>query len=112
MTIEMPVSALVSIVLMIILTFIIMISNNAKLIETKAERDKIMLDYTRMTQLNMHLRSLLRDLDKKKNETYSFPEGTIQAVKEAMKRSHPDNGGNAKDFQMYKKAYDILTKKK
>lgn len=112
MTVEVPVSALTSIVLMLILIFAIMISNNAKLIETQTERDKIMLDYTRMTQLNMHLRSLLQDLDKKKNETSPLPEGTIQAVREAMKRSHPDNGGNAKDFQMYKKAYDILTKKK
>jgi hypothetical protein len=36
------------------------------------------------------------------------PQGTIQAVREMMKRSHPDNGGNAKDFQMYRKAYNIL----
>ena len=49
----------------------------------------------------------------KKNSTiqdYSkyIPQGTIQAVREMMKRSHPDNGGSAKDFQMYRKAYNIL----
>ena len=37
-----------------------------------------------------------------------IPKGTIQAVKDAMKRSHPDNGGNAEDFQMYRRAYNIL----
>ena len=37
-----------------------------------------------------------------------IPKGTVQAVKEAMKRSHPDNGGNAEDFQMYRRAYNIL----
>ena len=37
-----------------------------------------------------------------------IPKGTIQAVKEAMKRSHPDNGGNAEDFQMYRRAYNVL----
>lgn len=40
-----------------------------------------------------------------------IPKGTVQAVKEAMKRSHPDNGGNAEDFQMYRRAYNILTGK-
>lgn len=40
-----------------------------------------------------------------------IPKGTVQAVKEAMKRAHPDNGGNAEDFQMYRRAYNILTGK-
>lgn len=40
-----------------------------------------------------------------------IPKGTVQAVKEAMKRSHPDNGGNAEDFQMYRRAYNVLTGK-
>lgn len=40
-----------------------------------------------------------------------IPKGTIQAVKEAMKRSHPDNGGNAEEFQMYRRAYNVLTGK-
>ena len=40
-----------------------------------------------------------------------IPKGTVQAVKEAMKRSHPDNGGNAEEFQMYRRAYNVLTGK-
>ena len=43
--------------------------------------------------------------------TKNIPKGTVQAVKEAMKRSHPDNGGNAADFQMYRRAYNVLTGK-
>lgn len=36
---------------------------------------------------------------------------TIQAVKYAMKKSHPDNGGNAEDFIRFQKVYEELTKK-
>ena len=49
------------------------------------------------------------DCRKVKNMTY-IPDGTIDAVKDAMKRSHPDNGGNTEDFQKYRKAYNILMK--
>lgn len=40
-----------------------------------------------------------------------IPKGTTKAVKEAMKRAHPDNGGNPADFEMYRRAYNILTGK-
>ena len=36
---------------------------------------------------------------------------TIQAVKYAMKRAHPDNGGNADDFIRFQKCYEELTRK-
>lgn len=39
------------------------------------------------------------------------PKGTVQAVKMAMKMSHPDNGGKEVDFIMYRRAYNILTGK-
>lgn len=39
------------------------------------------------------------------------PKGTIQAVSKAVKDSHPDNGGNPEEFQMYLRAYKILTGK-
>ena len=45
---------------------------------------------------------------KKNNSPKLIPKGTIEAVKEAMKRAHPDNGGSAEDFQMYRRAYNIL----
>lgn len=57
-----------------------------------------------------HLRWLLRDAERHK-ASKEIPKGTIQAVKEAMKRSHPDNGGSTEDFQMYRRAYNILTGK-
>lgn len=34
---------------------------------------------------------------------------TIDAVRYAMKKSHPDNGGNAEDFVRFKKCYEELT---
>lgn len=39
-----------------------------------------------------------------------IPQGTIEAVKYAMKKSHPDNGGNSEDFIKFQKAYEELTK--
>lgn len=45
--------------------------------------------------------------------TYSappIPQGTIEAVKYAMKKSHPDNGGNAEDFVRFQKVYKELTR--
>lgn len=35
----------------------------------------------------------------------------IEAVKYAMKKSHPDNGGNAEDFIRFQKVYEELAKK-
>ena len=55
-----------------------------------------------------------KDIKSYKDHSHSktqIPKGTTQAVKEAMKRSHPDNGGNPEDFQMYRRAYNVLTGK-
>ena len=41
---------------------------------------------------------------------YQAPEGTIDAVKLAMKVSHPDNGGKDTDFIKYRNLYTQLTK--
>lgn len=43
--------------------------------------------------------------------TKEIPEGTIEAVKFAMAKSHPDNGGNIKDFIKYRDVYEKLTLK-
>lgn len=32
----------------------------------------------------------------------------IEAVKYAMKKSHPDNGGNAEDFKKYRDLYNRI----
>lgn len=41
----------------------------------------------------------------------NIPKGAIEAVKYAMKKSHPDNGGNAEDFMRFQKVYEELTRK-
>lgn len=38
------------------------------------------------------------------------PRGTLEAVKYAVKKAHPDSGGNKKDFIKFKKCYDELKK--
>ena len=42
----------------------------------------------------------------------SVSDDTVQAVKYAMKKSHPDNGGNAEDFMRFQKVYEELTRKR
>ena len=52
------------------------------------------------------------EMEQRKNKiTKQIPKGTTQAVKDAMIRSHPDNGGKQEDFIMYRRAYNILTGK-
>lgn len=41
----------------------------------------------------------------------SIPQGTIEAVKYAMKKSHPDSGGNHEDFIKFRRVYEQLTGK-
>lgn len=52
-----------------------------------------------------------KDIKSYKDHSHSktlIPAGTIEAVKEAMKRAHPDNGGNEEDFRKYRRAYNVL----
>lgn len=42
----------------------------------------------------------------------NIPPNTIQAVKYAMKHTHPDNGGNEEDFIKFQKCYEELTRKR
>ena len=44
-----------------------------------------------------------------KCENSNVSPNTIQAVKYAMKHTHPDNGGNAEDFIRFQKCYEELT---
>lgn len=39
----------------------------------------------------------------------NIPQDMVDAVKYAMKKSHPDNGGSAEDFVKFKKCYEELT---
>lgn len=38
----------------------------------------------------------------------NIPQGTVEAVKYAMKHAHPDNGGDAEDFMKFQKVYKEL----
>lgn len=46
-----------------------------------------------------------------RNRPVEIPKGTIDAVKFAMKVSHPDNGGTNEDFIRYNEVYQKLTGK-
>lgn len=45
------------------------------------------------------------------NMKRSVSQDEIDAVRYAMKHSHPDNGGNAEDFIRFQKCYEELTRK-
>lgn len=47
-----------------------------------------------------------------RSKTTNIPKGTIDAVKLAMKVSHPDNGGKQEDFIKYNEVYQKLTGKR
>lgn len=69
--------------------------------------------------LTRRVRSLERDLYicreeaklKSQKIVKEIPKGTIEAVRYAMLHNHPDNGGDAEKFILYKKCYDKLTNK-
>lgn len=52
-----------------------------------------------MDRLNKELQKKMRNM---------FPDGTIEAVKYAMNKSHPDNGGKQEDFLKFRKLYEDL----
>lgn len=64
---------------------------------------------------NMELQIKFEELNKfvktSKTTKTEIPKGTIEAVKYAMIHNHPDNGGNAEKFILYKNCYDRLTGK-
>ena len=47
-----------------------------------------------------------------RNRPTEIPKGTIDAVRFAMKVSHPDNGGKEEDFIKYSEVYQKLTGRK
>lgn len=69
----------------------------------------------RMRQANVNLildkMSVMSDANDKESGTYN-EEGTRSdvkdAVKYAMKKSHPDNGGSADDFRKFRKLYEEM----
>lgn len=59
----------------------------------------------------IYIKALERQAERSTKIVREVPKGTIDAVKWAMKMSHPDNNGNRDDFEKYKRAYLILTGK-
>lgn len=69
----------------------------------------------RMRQANVNLildkMSFMADASDKENCTYNNEEtrsDVKDAVKYAMKKSHPDNGGSADDFRKFRELYEEM----
>lgn len=66
---------------------------------------------TEIFRYQVYITALERQVKRSTKIVREVPKGTIEAVKWAMKMSHPDNNGNRDDFEKYKRAYLILTGK-
>lgn len=69
--------------------------------------------YDNYARLSKQLEQLKEQMNRQ-NDTYNScnsqinNQGIIEAVKYAMKKSHPDNGGNAEDFKKYRELYNKI----
>lgn len=68
------------------------------------------LDRMRQTNVNLILdkMELISNIGNTENNTYNKEETRSdihEAIKYAMKKSHPDNGGNASDFRKFRELY-------
>ena len=98
--------------------FIVLAVKQIEIIKLKEENRALKWDITCLEdtvsvckyEIN-HYKYELQQEKKKTQISKQIPKGTTQAVKDAMVRSHPDNGGNQEDFIMYRRAYNILTGK-
>lgn len=92
------------------------------LVMTRIEVKSLKFDKELLEKRIENLRDSLRiqrniyqaDVERLRNLTYNkkpteIPKGTIEAVRYAMIHNHPDNGGDAKKFILYKNCYDKLT---
>ena len=69
--------------------------------------------YDNYVRLSKQLEQLKAQLNRQNNTYNSCNSQTnnqeiIEAVKYAMKKSHPDNGGNAEDFKKYREIYNRI----
>lgn len=55
--------------------------------------------------------SRLKSLVRTNQNTFSISKDMVDAVRCAMKHSHPDNGGNVKDFIRFQKCYEELNRR-
>ena len=99
------------------------IRNNFKLYRSisdceNVELEKLKSQNAELFMENMQLKSLIGAYRNtfgngfhSKHSTQSISKDTIEAVRYAMKRAHPDNGGNSEDFIRFQKCYEELTRK-
>ena len=71
------------------------------------------MDRLRQTNVNLILdkMSFMADANNKEHDTYNKEEtrsDVKDAVKYAMKKSHPDNGGSAEDFRKFRELYEEM----
>lgn len=69
--------------------------------------------YDNYARLSKQLEELKAQLNRQNNTYNSCNSQTnnqeiIEAVKYAMKKSHPDNGGNTEDFKKYREIYNRI----
>lgn len=81
--------------------------------ETSAEKWALRDVNSRLSAENI---SLKRRIDRYEsierfNAEIKIPQGTMEAVKYAMTRAHPDNGGKEEDFIKFREVYEKLTGK-
>lgn len=74
------------------------------------------MDRLRQANVNLILDKMLfmADANDKENTTYNKEETRSDirdAVKYAMKKSHPDNGGSADDFRKFRELYEEMERK-
>lgn len=98
------------------LLLVIVLRQREKIEELKAENE-LMEHSNRLSESLSRSQILLlqgqidRLLKMKAVRNPNIPQNIIEAVKYAMKKAHPDNGGNAEDFMKFKKCYEQLTRK-
>lgn len=92
-------------------------------IELRGENESLRIQNKELLNKNMQLESLISAYRNTTGNTHrnefhsvysapSIPQGTIEAVKYAMKKSHPDSGGNSEDFIKFRRVYEQLTEKR
>ena len=84
------------------------LERECEVLQTKVKELEVKL-YLKTVECE-HIKATRFSSTTKTTTIYRVPEGTIDAVKLAMKVSHPDNGGKDADFIKYRNLYTQLTK--
>lgn len=90
---------------------LIVIQISLYIVKLKSEIRDLQLykEHSKETIRRQHIRIMELTVKQEMGEKLKIPNGTIEAVRYAMVRNHPDNGGDAEKFILYKKCYDKLT---